>query len=87
MSYLLTTSFHQYEFQKHLKVLFTSKPCLPDGNCGYHSILNSLKSSERCKTTYNCYSLRKDMFDKLSSQEFISILKNSLVHLYDLDED
>ena len=87
MSYLLKTSFHQDEFQKHIKVLFTSKPSLQDGNCGYHSILNSLKSSERCKTTYNCYSLRKDMFDKLSSIEFISILKNSLVHLYDLDED
>ena len=87
MSYLLKTSFHQYEFQKHLNFLFTSKPSSPDGNCGYHSILNSFKSSQRCKTTYNCYSLRKDMFEKLSSQVFISILKNSLVHLNDLNED
>ena len=86
MSYLLKTSFHQDEFQKHLKVSFTIKQVAGDGNCGYHSILTSLTTSSRCKKTYDCLSLRRDMFNMLSSGIFIIIFKHSMAHLHDLNE-
>ena len=76
MSYLLNTLFHRDEFQKHIKVLFTIRNVPYDDNYGYHSILKSLKVIKRCTTAYDCLSLRRDMFEKLSSEKILIISRD-----------
>ena len=87
MSYLLNTFFHRDEFKNPIQVFFTIRNVPYDGNCGYHSILKALKAIKRCTTAYDCVSLRRDMFKKLSSENFINSIKRSLVNVYDLNED
>ena len=87
MSYLLNKLFHRDEFQKHIKVLFTIRNVPYDGNCGYHSILKSLTVIKRCTTAYDCLSLRRDMFKRLSSEKNINSFKRYMVNLYDLNEE
>ena len=86
MTYLLNTLFHRYEFQKHLKVLFDTKNLSYDGNCGYQSILKCLTLTKRYNTA-DCLSLHSDMFDNLSTENFINYFKRSMASLHDLNEN
>ena len=70
MLYLLNTLFRQDEFQKHNVFLFSTKNSVYNGNYGYHSILKCLTVTKRCTTAYDCLSLRRDMFDKLSTEKY-----------------
>ena len=83
---MLNTLFHRDEFQKYIKVLFVTKNVPYDDNYGYHSILKCLTLSKRCNTAYDCISLRKDMFDNLSTENFINSFKRSMANLYDLNK-
>ena len=83
---MLNTLFHQDEFQKYIKVLFFTRNVPYDGHCGYHSILKCLTLTERCKTAYDCLSLRRDMFGKLSTENFINSFKRYMANLYNFNK-